>query len=164
VLDTHAANWPVFAPPQWPAFTLPLTISFKMVIRDAHNSVNDLLAYLGDSITEFLGVNLDDVNKKGIFGDTPLLIVIMQETSDHVALEEAKLLIAGGADVNLTGEMDETPLHAAAQSGRLDIAKLLVSSGAVSGVRDEFGRTAYDLAKRMGFDELAKFLKESEPK
>jgi uncharacterized protein len=60
--------------------------------------------------------------------------------------------------------MDETPLHAAAQSGRLDIAKLLVSSGAVSGVRDEFGRTAYDLAKRMGFDELAKFLKESEPK
>ena len=25
VLDAHAANWPVFAPPQWPAFTPPLT-------------------------------------------------------------------------------------------------------------------------------------------
>src|ERR1700730_1426449 len=26
VLDAHAANWPVFAPPQWPAFTPPLTV------------------------------------------------------------------------------------------------------------------------------------------
>jgi hypothetical protein len=26
VLDAHAANWPVFAPPQWPAFTPPLTL------------------------------------------------------------------------------------------------------------------------------------------
>jgi hypothetical protein len=27
VLDAHAANWPVFAPPQWPAFTPPLTLA-----------------------------------------------------------------------------------------------------------------------------------------
>ena len=29
VLDAHAANWPVFAPPEWPVFTPPLTLSHR---------------------------------------------------------------------------------------------------------------------------------------
>ena len=65
--------------------------------------------------------------------------------SDHRGLEHVKLLVTNGADVNASGENDESPLHIAIRGldrrDTRDIIKYLVSHGANVNAKDHFGRT-----------------------
>lgn len=45
------------------------------------------------------------------------------------ALQVAKLMLKFGADVNVSGEVGDRPLHLAAAKGFLGIIKLLMSDG-----------------------------------
>lgn len=81
---------------------------------------------------------LDDPSAKTeTQGDTPLMIA-----SYDGRLEVVKLLLAHGADVNLTGEAGYTPLMHAMRHRHADVAVLLLKNGAKPDQRNENGQTA----------------------
>ena len=59
-------------------------------------------------------------------------------------------LIDAGANVNVIGDMGETPLHIAIGQANLTIIALLLAAGARTDIRSEFGETAAEKAIRQG--------------
>jgi ankyrin repeat protein len=94
--------------------------------------------------TEFLGVKLVDVNKKGIFGSTPLHIVCFWGDT-----EAAQTLLASDADVNAVGDMERTPPFDAVSGGNLELVRLLLAAGADAMHKDHFSETALQVALTM---------------
>jgi len=74
-------------------------------------------------------------------------------------IEIAKLLLAKGADVNITGESGYTPLHEVAGSGRLEFAKLLLDHGANINAKGNDGKTPLTIAVENKQVEMATFLR-----
>lgn len=103
---------------------------------------------------EFLGVDLSDVNAKGMTGDTLLHAAVTRGELNHV-----RILIAAGASVNAVGDLGSTPLHYAASRGLVEIARKLMQCGADLNVRNEFGETALDLAKLRDSKEVIRLFK-----
>ena len=73
-------------------------------------------------------------------------------------LSVAKLLVEGGADVNVFQASRITPLHLAAQQGQIDTIILLLENGAMVDVKNDFGQTAADLATERGHVEIGQIL------
>ncbi len=70
----------------------------------------------------------------------------------------AKLLVEGGADVNVFQASRHSPLHLAAQNGNIDMIILLLENGAAVEVKDDSGKTAADLAAEKGHGDIARIL------
>jgi len=70
----------------------------------------------------------------------------------------AKLLVEGGAEVNVFQSSRVTPLHMAAQNGNIDMIILLLENGASVEARDDSGKTAADLAADKGHEDIARIL------
>lgn len=70
----------------------------------------------------------------------------------------AKLLVEGGAEVNVFQSSRISPLHLAAQNGNIDMIILLLESGASVEVKDDMGKTAADLASEKGHADIAQIL------
>lgn len=70
------------------------------------------------------------------------------------ALDICRLLVAKGADVNLTDSDGSTPLHAAAVWKRAAVCAYLVEAGADMEARNEFRSTAMDYAIGEGDDDV----------
>ena len=69
--------------------------------------------------------------------ETPLLVAV-----EKGHLDVARLLMAGGADVNVRGQSDMRPLHYALGPGKnIDMVKLLLEHGAKLEAKDRLGRT-----------------------
>lgn len=116
-----------------------------------NSNANDVLRRVAD-VTEFLGIKLKSVNQVGIFGNTPLSVVISWE--DY---EAATLLIEAGANVNAEVENGDTALHRAVLFDQPKIVELLLGKGASSTVKNGDGLTPLELAKildRAGVAEL----------
>ncbi len=84
----------------------------------------------------------------------------------HAALSNnnssmSKMLIEGGAEVNVVQNGRIAPLHLAAQHGNIDLIILLLEQGADVAATTEFGASASDLAAEKGFHEIAEILKVS---
>src|SRR5690606_8262825 len=84
----------------------------------------------------------------------------------HAALSNnnsniSKMLLEGGAQVNVVQNGRITPLHLAAQHGNIDMIILLLEQGADVSAITEFGASASDLAAEKGFHEIAEILKVS---
>jgi ankyrin repeat protein len=69
-------------------------------------------------------------------GRTPLHYAVVDGK-----LDEAKKLLAAGADASARDDNGWTPLHFAAQGWRVDFADLLLSSGAEIDAQDSHGNT-----------------------
>ena len=80
-----------------------------------------------------------DVNEKGLFGGTPLVLAESREIIE--------LLIAAGADVNYSPGNGITPLANAVIREDKESAKLLISSGADVNSKDREGDTPLDTVK-----------------
>jgi len=103
---------------------------------------------------EFTWSELNDVNSKGMTGDSLLhSAVIMAD------IQDVSLLIASGADVNAQGDLGNTPLHHAASRGLLAITTKLIASGANTHLKNEFGQTPADIAVLMKQSRIAALLK-----
>lgn len=63
---------------------------------------------------------------------------------DYITADEARKLIAAGADVNAQAKYGWTPLHLAARSGRIETARILIASGADASIRNNEGKTPSD--------------------
>jgi len=106
----------------------------------------------------------DDVQRlldKGVHPDVRVLFDIgfekIAETplctaaaNGHIAV--AKVLIAGGASLEYTAEVEFTPLHSAAAGSQPDMVRFLITAGADMAAREEsYAQTPLHLAARHGF-------------
>jgi hypothetical protein len=118
-----------------------------------------------------------NVNAKGEFGDTPLIVASWRGKLDIVKLllergadvhatndigetalfwavprpEVAAALISAGSNVNARNDYLSTPLMYAAKLGYPDTVKILLESGADRNARNEYGETALLLAEAKGY-------------
>lgn len=104
--------------------------------------------------SEFLGIEINDVNQQGALDDTLLHIV-----ARIGSVEEVNLLVMSGAQVNAIGDLGYTPLHYAAMKGRIDIAKRLLDLGSSINSKNEFDETPADAADNGGHSAVANFLR-----
>lgn len=78
-------------------------------------------------------------------------------------LRMAKLLLANGADVNVTGKYDQTPLHwsmrAITWDNQKEIVQLLLDNGVNASHEDSNGRTALQMAERRSADGVVELLR-----
>jgi ankyrin repeat protein len=100
---------------------------------------------------EFSSTVWNDVNARGLSGDTMLHAAIVRTDRADVAQ-----LIRLGADVNAVGDLGNTPLHEAAGRGLVEIVQRLVAAGARTTSRNEFGQTPIDLARLMQSKKILK--------
>ena len=86
-----------------------------------------------------------------IINDTPSLVKLGDKEYRVVGTLDntdcIKLLIAAGANINATDKDGNTPLHWAADGGRLANTRLLISMGANPNATNNKGRTPLDVAK-----------------
>ena len=73
-------------------------------------------------------------------------------------VEQVRLNISAGANVNAKDTMDYTPLFYAAKNGQKDIAELLIAGGADVNVKDRLGSTPLHYAAVQGHYEVCKLL------
>ncbi|KAK7214573.1 hypothetical protein V2G26_002576 [Clonostachys chloroleuca] len=131
-----------------------------------------------------------DVNGRGLFGETPLIISCRENHLENVAqllslganasissvagnvplcvavskghIEVVKLLLDKGADVDIkeAAPHDQTPLLWAASLGHVNIVELLLDRGADISLTDKFGNTPLFLAALEGNLQTAQLLLE----
>lgn len=105
------------------------------------------------SLPEYSGIKLTDVNQKSLFGDHPINIA-----ATRGSIAEMTLLVEHGACVDEAGEHGYTPLHNAVEQGHLDAVVWLLKSGARKDARNSSDQTPAELAHVLGEEEIANFL------
>ncbi len=90
---------------------------------------------------EFLGLEISDPNQPGAVDDT-----LLHLTARLGALDDMRVLLAAGADVNAVGDLGNTPLHGAAMRGQTEAVRYLLELGADALIKNEFGETAANVA------------------
>lgn len=94
-----------------------------------------------NTLPEYAGMELEDVNQKSRFGDYPIHISCVQGNID-----ELQTLLDNGADVNASGEHGYTPLHSAVEQGQLVVVRHLIAAGADVSITNNDGDTPLQLA------------------
>jgi len=107
-------------------------------------SLESLLEKVVDTV-EFLEIDCTGGNDHGVFNNTPLHVVISWR--DDAAI---KTLIAGGADVNASGEGGFTPLHKAVMMRDIGAVEILLNHGADYSAKNNDGDDAMQLARKVG--------------
>src|SRR5258708_1821593 len=92
-------------------------------------------------LVDFQGIKPTGVNERSILGDT--LLHFAARWGDEKA---GNILLEAGADPNVPGEHDCTPLHNAVAQKHLGFAKLLLARGASKDLTNDDGLTPVDLA------------------
>jgi ankyrin repeat protein len=122
--------------------------------------------------------NKINVNERGFDGFSPLLAAV-SEAHEYLNIadptqsdarrytrfaEVVQLLLAAGANPNLTSDSAQTPLHAAASFGEYEIAKLILEDANTNkkhinvNAEDTYGLTPLHLAARAGNWKVADLL------
>ena len=105
------------------------------------------------------------VNVRNPKGKTPLHFAsqgyIRGNDDNSLSLSNVvRLLLEHGADVNALSDDRSTPLHVAAQYGRIEVVRALLEHGANVGMEDDDGKTASQVASDNGHEDIMKFLSE----
>lgn len=121
------------------------TIFHSIVYSGIPDRLDTLLKYRPETLTL--------LNARTNEGVTPLLLAAMLE--DYPM---SKQLVMLGADVNLTDNTNNAPIHPACFMGNLDLVKLLVQHGADLHIKTDKGNLPLALAINAGHDHVAKYL------
>jgi uncharacterized protein len=113
-------------------------------LKGARNEqVRELLARYSKDFSDFDGLELGAVNQHGYGDDCPLHIA-----ARHGLLDDARLLIDAGANVDSPGDVGLTPLHYAAMWGHVEMITLLINAGAKLEVKNDFGESPLHVAEQ----------------
>lgn len=93
------------------------------------------------TVPDFFEHEIDSVDYRNDYGDTPLHIV-----SNWGDCEAIHLLIEAGADINAQGERGYSPLHCATEQNHPKAIKMLIFLGAEIQLDDD-GYSPLELAK-----------------
>lgn len=102
-----------------------------------------------NELPEYIGMKLSSIHQKSEFGDYPIHIA-----SVRGSIDELRLLLANGADINAVGEHGYTPLHNAVEQGFIDVVAFLLAQGADVLIENDHHLTAKALAKIIDNDEI----------
>lgn len=106
-------------------------------------TLEELLArYVTEQTDSFQDFDHLTVNSIGRELETPLHMACTRD-----AIEDVRVLLAAGANVNAQDEIGMTPLMRAVYSVNLEMVNLLLGAGADPYAKSEFGRGALDIAK-----------------
>jgi uncharacterized protein len=104
-----------------------------------------------------------DPNQASHAGLSPLGAAIDGSHShDNSAIENARLLIRAGADVNAVAENEFPAIHWAVQQGRREFVRLLLSNGADPRRQGPYQQNAIDIAREQGDQEIVACLEQFE--
>ncbi|XP_040887736.1 ankyrin repeat domain-containing protein 53 [Toxotes jaculatrix] len=98
------------------------------------------------------------VNSSDAQGCRPIHMVMSSRSSPNTSAC-LRYLLENGADVNVTTDSGQTPLHLAASEGLLDCTEVLVQAGADVLAQDSMGLTPLDLARIWCHRKVARYLK-----
>jgi ankyrin repeat protein len=91
-------------------------------------------------LMDLLTQNNGNFNKKNCFGETLLILAILEGSVSIV-----ELLVNAGADIDLPDANGFTPLMYGILKNREDIVKYLVGLGAKAEVKNKYGKDSLDL-------------------
>lgn len=103
---------------------------------------------------EFVGVEILHPNQPGAFEDTLIHLV-----SRRGPVRDLLVLLQSGGDVNVLGDLGNTPLHSAALTNHVETAKVLLERGAKRNIKNELGETPYDIAADLQNRDIMKLLR-----
>lgn len=106
-----------------------------------------------NGIPDMLGAEFSTVEDKNEFGDQALHLACVRGD-----LEDIKVLVSAGADINATGENGFTPLHYAVEQEKTDVVKFLLQKNVRLDIVDEAGNTALKLAALLELPEIERLL------
>ncbi len=89
-----------------------------------NKALRELLDQVG-SVPDFIGIELRDINDTNAFGDNALHCVCVWGD-----LDAARLLVAGGINIEQQGEGGFTPLKVADEFGHTEMVSYLLAMGA----------------------------------
>jgi uncharacterized protein len=106
--------------------------------------LRELLDRYSEDFSDFEGIDLQDVNQAGIDGEERPLHLAAR----HGLIDDMRILLREGADVDARGDLGLTPLHNAAMKGHIAAVQLLLEHGADVDAKDENGSGASDWGRR----------------
>ena len=105
------------------------------------------------SLPEYTGVTITDVNQLSLFGDHPINVA-----ATRGSIDELGVLLANGANLNASGEHGYTPLHNAVEQGKKAAVQWLMENGADVSLKNDNGETPESLARLLDEGEIAELL------
>jgi Zn-dependent protease with chaperone function len=96
----------------------------------------------------------DNPNELNEYGESPLIIAIMNEDKEMI-----QLLLENGADPNLQDEYGWTPFMSAVMTENMEIGKILLEAGADPLLVDESDMSALDYAKDLETNDYVQLIK-----
>lgn len=108
------------------------------------NVTNDSLNQLFNEyalLPDFFGKKILTVNSKIGYGD-----YLINTAATRGDIEEIKILLDAGADINANGENNFSPLHNAVEQGHYEAVKFLIEKGADTLIKNSDGNSPADLA------------------
>lgn len=106
---------------------------------------------------QFEDLELISPNQLGIDQDSPFHMACFRGDIDDV-----NIMIAGGADLNLHGDIGDTPLHYAVRMQREAVVEALLVAGAVPDLKNDYDDTPLDIAKIEGNQKIILLLRSNE--
>ena len=104
-------------------------------------TLEDVLHAMRDAV-EFFDVPVQSVGQRGVLGATPLIVAAGWGDPDAV-----RILLDAGAEIDATGEDDDTALHRAIAVGAFEVARILIERGASTETEDVDGYTQRALGR-----------------
>jgi len=103
---------------------------------------------------EFDAITDLGVHSRGVDGDG-----LIHYAAADGSVEDVIALLRAGADVNMIGDIGNTPIQYAAMKGHNDVVQILLENRADLSIANEFGDTAISWALNCGHPETATLLK-----
>lgn len=123
------------------------------LVNDEGENVIHSIVFSGDIERIYRLINTDNINHQSKDGTTPLLLAIIMEKYDI-----AKVLIKGGADLNIPDNEKNLPIHMACWYGNMELVEELVNKGVNLLEKTSKGNLPLALAVNAGHNDIVKFL------
>ncbi len=115
-----------------------------------------------ETVADIEDQKLDEARRKyhSLSQDARRMISQLDDEVNMGHLDNVRALLDGGADVNGTDALGQTPLLAASYTGQAAMVRLLLENGADRNAQNFEGKGALQLATELGFAEVAQVLGE----